>query len=632
MRDAEILIVDDSATQLEALRSLLAEAGYRVRTARDGIEALAHLGEDGIDLVLSDVIMPGMSGYELCTAIKERRGEASPPVVLLTSLADPTDIVRGLECGADNYITKPYEAEHLLARIAQVLDNRELRRGRERGAAIPIRFLDETFTIRSDREQVLDLLLSSFEELIRTNDALQESKRALNEAHARELQREQEARSQAERSARRMELFARASAALSSSLEEREALTAVADLMCTAYGGACIIETTPDDGDAPTRAIAPGNAPARRRLARIVDAPGRRAWTEWHDGDEPAVLDPPPDDFLELLAPDADAPADARLDVRAAMVVPMIARGRRVGTMLLVRTGDDVAGFAADDVRSAREIAGRVALAVDNLRLFRQAESDRAAAESAALRLSELYDSERRARSEAEAATRIRDEVLAIVSHDLRNPLGIIFTGTSLLLELDLDEEKRTRQLRILRRAAERMERLISDLLEVSRLESGRLTIHKRAHDVNDILREAGETFQPLAEEKNIALDVDSTDIGRVSVDRERILQVFSNLVGNAVKFTPEGGRIRLGAAEGDDVITFSVTDTGPGIPESDLPRIFDRFWQAQRTAQAGAGLGLAIAKGIVEAHGGRIWAESEEGNGARFHFAVPRVSARVSA
>jgi DNA-binding response OmpR family regulator len=185
MRDAEILIVDDSATQLEALRSLLAEAGYRVRTARDGIEALAHLGEDGIDLVLSDVIMPGMSGYELCTAIKERRGEASPPVVLLTSLADPTDIVRGLECGADNYITKPYEAEHLLARIAQVLDNRELRRGRERGAAIPIRFLDETFTIRSDREQVLDLLLSSFEELIRTNDALQESKRALNEAHAR---------------------------------------------------------------------------------------------------------------------------------------------------------------------------------------------------------------------------------------------------------------------------------------------------------------------------------------------------------------------------------------------------------------------------------------------------------------
>jgi signal transduction histidine kinase/DNA-binding response OmpR family regulator len=631
MNITDVLVVDDSATQREALRALLEDAGYRVHTAQDGHAALERLAQGGIDLVLSDIVMPGMSGYELCSEIKRRTGEAEPPpIVLLTSLADPTDIVRGLECGADNYITKPYDEEHLLNRIRHVLENRALRAERPAGHNVAIRFLGETFTIGADREQILDLLLSSFEELIRTNDALQESKRALNEAHARELQREQEARSQAEESARRMELLASASAALSSSRAENEALRAVAELMAPELADACVIETTPENGGAGASAVAHAEDASRELLQRIVDTPGDRAWAARPASDEPALFDPVPDAFYhELAGKPADVERLRALALRAAIIAPLTTRGRRVGTLLLLRTGD-VPGFVEDDVRSAREIAGRVALAVDNLRLFRQAERDRAVAEDAASRMGALYDSERESRSEAEAATRIRDEVLAIVSHDLRNPLGIIFTGTSLLLEVELSEEQRTRQLRILKRAAQRMERLISDLLEVSRLEAGRLTLQPGTHDVDEILDEAGETFQPLAEEKQIALDVERSGLGRVDVDRERIVQVFSNLVGNAVKFTPAGGRVRLGAQKANDSITFFVSDDGPGIPGEDLPRIFDRFWQARKSAQAGAGLGLAIAKGIVEAHGGSIWVESKENHGATFYFSVPRATASV--
>jgi signal transduction histidine kinase/DNA-binding response OmpR family regulator len=632
MTRTEVLVVDDSPTQLEALRALLAASGFGVTTATSGEEALRRLDEGDIGLVLSDVVMPGMSGYALCSEIKRRLGSPEqPPVVLLTSLSDPTDIVRGLECGADNYITKPYDPEHLIARIRHVLDNRALRRQQAPGESVKIRFLGETFTVGADREQILDLLLSSFEELIRTNDALQESKRALAEAHARELQREQEARTQAEESARRMELLASASAVLSSSLDEHMALHAVTALTAPTLADICIVDTVPEDGGTRNTAVGTPDDAARELIESILDvSDGLTPWAKLAADREIVRVDPLPDVFFEECPGTSEQRDRLRaLGLRAALVAHLTARGRRVGTLALLRT-ESAAPFDSADERSAREIAGRVALAVDNLRLFRQAERDRAAAEDAAARVTALYDSERQARAEAEAATRIRDEVLAIVSHDLRNPLGIIFTGTSLLLDMPLDEEQRNRQLQILKRAAQRMERLISDLLEVSRLESGRLTISITPNRVADLLTEAAESFRPLAEEKGISLVVEAPDIERVEADRERIVQVFSNLVGNAVKFTPEQGSVRIGArADGEDAI-FYVADSGPGIDAADLPRIFDRFWQAKTSAQAGAGLGLAIAKGIVEAHRGRIWVESRAGHGATFFFAIPRIREKV--
>ncbi|HSJ32819.1 MAG TPA: hybrid sensor histidine kinase/response regulator [Longimicrobiales bacterium] len=399
MPGERILVVDDSPTQLEATRSLLARNGYDVTTARSGEEGLDLARKGRYDLVLSDVVMPGMSGYEMCASIKQEIPDP-PALVLLTTLADPRDIVRGVECGADNYITKPYEGEHLLARMTQVIENQQLRRDRQPGDAAQISFLGETYTITSDPAQVLGLLLSSFEELIRTNEELQKSKQR------------------------------------------------------------------------------------------------------------------------------------------------------------------------------------------------------------------------------AEAATRARDEVLATVSHDLKNPVGTIYTSATLLLDMPLPPDAQQRQIDIIRRTAQRMDRLIMDLLDVSSMEAGRFSVEQNPESMRSLVNEARELFAAVSagQEVDLRTDIPDDDM-MVQADRGRVLQVLSNLIGNALKFTPAGGSVTILARPENDQVRFTVSDTGSGIAQENLSRIFDRFWHAGKAG--GSGLGLAIAQGIVQAHNGRIWVESGPA-GTSFHFTLP--------
>lgn len=222
-------------------------------------------------------------------------------------------------------------------------------------------------------------------------------------------------------------------------------------------------------------------------------------------------------------------------------------------------------------------------------------------------------------------AVRAREEVVAVVSHDLRNPLGTITAGAELLVELDLPPERRREHLAGIRRAAERMNRMIRDLLDVSRIEAGGLKVDARPTPPARLLQEAAEMARPLTREASLKLECETAEeLPSVAADRDRILQVFSNLVGNAVKFTPGGGTIRLAACRGDGGVVFEVADTGPGIAPEDQEYLFDRFWQVDRSDREGAGLGLAIVRGIVEAHEGRVWVESSPGEGSRFRFALP--------
>jgi signal transduction histidine kinase len=169
------------------------------------------------------------------------------------------------------------------------------------------------------------------------------------------------------------------------------------------------------------------------------------------------------------------------------------------------------------------------------------------------------------------------------------------------------------------------MSRLIRDLLDVSTIGNGGLVMVPEEIDVCALLRDTLQSFEGPAAAKGIELSAEPLEsLPAVRADPGRLMQVLSNVVGNAVKFTPAGGTVRLCARIHDEYITISVSDTGPGIPADSLAHIFDRFWQARRTQRAGAGLGLAIARGIVEAHGGRIWAESELGKGATVSFSVP--------
>ena len=218
-----------------------------------------------------------------------------------------------------------------------------------------------------------------------------------------------------------------------------------------------------------------------------------------------------------------------------------------------------------------------------------------------------------------------RQEILGIVAHDLRNPLNTIHMATSLILEEKGLNSARMSQLRIIQRSGERMNRLIQDLLSVTTIEAGRLSIAPQKMSVTDLFREAADTLGPIAREKSLSFATSAADdLPPVRADAARVLQVFSNLVGNAVKFTPAGGTITLSAVRSGDKVQCSVTDTGPGIPAAQIPRLFGKFWQAKRGDGRGVGLGLAIAKGIVEAHGGTIAVESEVGRGSVFSFVLP--------
>jgi signal transduction histidine kinase len=229
--------------------------------------------------------------------------------------------------------------------------------------------------------------------------------------------------------------------------------------------------------------------------------------------------------------------------------------------------------------------------------------------------------------AEAQEAVRAREDLLAIVSHDLRNPLGVVLASTSLLLKSNLPPDKQDRarrQVEAIQRAGNRMNRLIRDLLDFASIQAGRLSVSLRPQDVAAMVAEVLEVMEPLAAAKSLHLLSDVAAGLAIRCDHDRVVQLFSNLVGNAVKFTPEGGTITVCAAPEGEVVKFSVVDTGPGISADELPHVFDRYYQAQRKNRDGIGLGLSIARGIVEAHGGRIWVESEEGKGSTFFFTLP--------
>ncbi|MCY1044918.1 ATP-binding protein [Corallococcus sp. bb12-1] len=226
-------------------------------------------------------------------------------------------------------------------------------------------------------------------------------------------------------------------------------------------------------------------------------------------------------------------------------------------------------------------------------------------------------------------ATRSREETLAVVSHDLRSPLTAIGTAAEMLQRALGHDERETRLRRhtdSIRRSVGRMNMLIADLLDLASIDAGTLSIDVRPQTVEELVREARELFEPQATDKGLRFTVD-LEPGRVlRCDKERILQTLGNLLSNAIKFTPPGGSVglRVEAEPGTRGVRFGVTDTGPGISEEAQARIFDRYWHAAQKQREGHGLGLAIAKGIVEGHGGRLWVESAEGRGSTFWVSLP--------
>jgi PAS domain S-box-containing protein len=434
-----------------------------------------------------------------------------------------------------------------------------------------------------------------------------ERKRA--EEAARRLTEERAARAAAEESERRSRFLAEASRVLSASFDYQTTLAKLARLAVPELADFCVVDVV--DGPTISRLgvahVDQDREPMLHDAVRYARLRGTQSYHLRRPLEEGSSV------FLPFITDDAlvaNAVNEDHLRLMIALrphslVSVPLKVGDRVTGALTLYMSESGRRYGPEDLALAEELARRAALSVENARLFHAAEH----------------------------ATRARDEMLGVVAHDLRNPLNTIAMGAGLLSELIPPTQASLRkQVEIMSRAADRMNRLIQDLLEVRRIESGRLALEPRPALPSALVTDAVEMLRPLASAASLALETEVTnDTPPVLADTPRVQQVLSNLVGNAIKFTPAGGRVVLRAEPlARSEVRFAVADTGPGILPENLPHVFGQYWQARRNDRRGIGLGLAIAKGIVEAHGGRIWVESQVGSGSNFYFTLPAATATV--
>lgn len=395
-------------------------------------------------------------------------------------------------------------------------------------------------------------------------------------------------------------------ARLSASLGFEETLQTIAECATPTLGDACVVDVL--DGAKFVRHVADSDGVPNEEARGSLRALAERGGLDW-ESPSPVVdvirrgrseLVPAVDDaWLEAHEDDPERLTRwRRLGVHSMLVVPLVVGERALGAVTLLAINSRPA-YGSDARALAEKFASHASLALENARLYR----------------------------EAKRATEGRDQVLGVVSHDLRNPLSAIaMCGTALRNDPKMQTAEREDLLGTIIQSTEWMNRLIQDLLDVASIEAGRLSLERSREEIGSLLSKALRMFEVEASQRRIALTMRAAaDLPIVVVDGSRIVQVLGNLLRNALKFTPDGGQITVGAEVRGGNVVFSVTDNGPGIPIADQSRVFDRYWQSRRTAnKRGTGLGLSIAKGIIDAHGGRMWLESTPGQGTTFYFSIP--------
>lgn len=383
-----------------------------------------------------------------------------------------------------------------------------------------------------------------------------------------------------------------------------EALSAVARLAVPHIADWCAVDLLAPDGRLERMGVAHVD-PAKVELARELyrrypphpDAPTgipnvlRTGVSELY----PVI----PDEMLEAAVQDeAELDIIRSLGLYSSMIVPMRVHDRVIGAISFVTARDTGKVLGPADLALAEELGHCAAIAVSNARLYETAQRE----------------------------ARAREEMVAVVSHDLRNPLSVVMMRVQSLDRRLRDTDARTRRdLEAIQRNGSRMERLLRDLLDAATIEAGRFRVEMASHDLPMLVASAMETIQPQALSRHLQLSTHvSKDVGAILCDRERVLQVLGNLLGNAAKFTPEGGRIELSCERLAEEVRFAVIDGGPGVPDEHRRRLFERYWKSGDGNRTGIGLGLYIARGLVEAHGGRIWLDATGPEGSTFVFTLP--------
>lgn len=305
--------------------------------------------------------------------------------------------------------------------------------------------------------------------------------------------------------------------------------------------------------------------------------------------------------LLRQMSADEHALGTLRqLQLAALLFVPLIHGDRVLGSLSLAMA-ESRRTFGSEDVELAQELARRASAAIDNARLHEQ----------------------------SERAVRMREQILAIVSHDLRSPLGTVAMSSGLLVKNPAirDQPATRRHVETIQRSAGRAARLIGDLLDIASIQTGKLAIELSSCRVDSLVSDCIEAYEPMARQKGIELSGEfELEGNELPCDHDRIAQVLSNLVGNAIKFCSPRDRVTVRAQARAGDVQVSIADTGPGIPLDEIEHIFEVYWKGSGRGR-GTGLGLFIARSIIEAHGGRIWAESQAGKGSTFSFTLPRSS-----
>jgi signal transduction histidine kinase/DNA-binding response OmpR family regulator len=564
-RRSRIVLADDNADMRQYVTRLLREH-WDVEAVGDGRAALAALRARPADLVLTDVMMPGLDGFGLLRALRDDPALRDTPVILLSARAGEESRVEGLAAGADDYVIKPFSARELVARVESHLKMKDMR---ERADA--------------DRRSL--------------------------------LAREQAARREAEEKTEIVETVNRIGQRLVAQTDLTslvQSFTDEATRLAGAQFGAFFYNVVDEKGESYTLYTIAGVP--RSEFEKFPLPRNTAVFAPTFSGERIIRLDDVKlDPRYGQNAPHHGMPK-GHLPVTSYLAVPVVSRGGTViGGLFLGHEKPAMFGERLEPLMAG--LAAQLAIAIDNARLL---------------------DEEQRARAAAEAASRAKDEFLAVLSHELRTPLNAVYGWAHLLRSGGLQGDAAARALDVIMRNANAQVQLIDDMLDVSRIVTGKMRLDVRSVDLKAVVEAAIDVVRPAADAKDLRLQaiLDSQALG-ITGDPGRLQQVVWNLLINAVKFTSRGGRIQVHLQRTESHAEISVSDTGEGIAADVLPHVFERFQQGDSSStrqHSGLGLGLALVRHLVELHGGSVQASSPGlGLGATFTVRLPIAITRAA-